>query len=85
MALILVFNKMKRIKWTYTHHLNSTSSIRRVKIGEYFGKIKHTYKHWDKPGAVQMAFVKFDDNEGYSKVPYDELEFIVKIKKKGGE
>jgi len=73
---------MKRIKWTYTHHLNKTSSIRRVKIGEYFGKVKHTYEYLNKIGATQMALVKFDGNEGYSKVPYEELEFLIPVKKK---
>ncbi len=69
-------SKSKRIRWTYTHHLNSRSRVRRTKKGFYFGKIKHTYKHWEKNDAEQMASVKFDDNEGYSIVPFNELVFI---------
>lgn len=67
---------MKRIKWEYTHHLNSKSQIQIVKEGEYFGKIKHTYRHWNKTGAKQMACVKFDGNKRVSFVPYEELKFV---------
>lgn len=48
--------------------------IRRKK-GIYFGKVKHTYRHWEKPNAVQMALVRFDGNEWSSRVPYNELRF----------
>lgn len=68
--------KKIKIQWQYTHHLNSTSSVERVKTGEYFGRVKHTAKHWDKLDSVQMAIVKFDGNEGYSRVPSGELNFI---------
>lgn len=63
------------IKWTYTHHLNSRSSIRKTKHGVYFGKIKHTARHWRNPYSQQMALVQFRGNKHYSKVPYNELVF----------
>ena len=64
----------KRIKWQYTHHLNKRSTIEIVKAGVYLGEIKHTYKHWQKRGAKQMACVQFDGNKGVSFVPFDELD-----------
>ena len=67
---------MKKIEWQYTHHLNSRSSVEKIKTGIYFGKIKHTYKHWEKIGAEQMAIVHFDGNKRSSKVPYNELKFL---------
>jgi len=62
------------ITWSYTHHLNSRSSVRRTKHGVYHSKIKHTARHWNKPGAVQMAHVKFSDNKRSTIVPFDELK-----------
>ncbi|MDD4924305.1 MAG: hypothetical protein PHF74_05670 [Dehalococcoidales bacterium] len=64
-----------RIKWIYWHSLNSKSKVQRVKEGEYYGKIKHTYKHWEKDGARQMACVHFDGNKHASFVPYNDLIF----------
>ena len=66
----------RRVRWTYLHWLNSISSLHRTKTGTYYGKIKHTYKHWKKAGAVQMACVQFDGNKHASIVPLVELEFI---------
>lgn len=70
--------KPKRIEWTYSHALNSVSRTPITKRGEYVGKIRHTYKHWQKFGAVQMATVRFDGNKRASIVPFDELRFISK-------
>jgi hypothetical protein len=66
----------KRVNWQYEHSLNSHSRVMRVKTGVYYGKIKHTVKHWRKNDAEQMACVKFDGNKQCSYVPYNELEFI---------
>lgn len=63
------------IEWQYDHFLNSTQSTKRVKTGIYFGKVKHTVKHWNKRGE-QMACVKFSGNKGHSIVPYAELKFL---------
>lgn len=68
--------KTKIVKWTYTHWLNSKSSTNITKTGEYFGKVKHTTRHWDKCGAQQMAYVQFKGNKRVSFVPLDELKFI---------
>ena len=67
----------ERIKWRYWHHNNGRKQPPRrvVKEGEYFGQIKHTYRHWNK-GRPQMALVHFDGNKYSSRVPYSELEFI---------
>lgn len=66
-----------RIKWRYKHHLNRVSCVDVIKMGEYYGKIKHTYKHWNKSGAEQMARVHFDGNKRSSVVPFNELEKII--------
>jgi len=66
----------KRVKWSYRHSLNSTSSTRITKTGTYYGKVKHTYKHWLKPGARQMAVVQFDGNKWSSHVPFNELREV---------
>jgi len=65
----------KRIRWQYTHHLNSTNTVQRVKKGKYFGLVKHTMRHWSKRYSDQMAVVKFDGNKRTSHVPYHELQF----------
>jgi hypothetical protein len=62
-----------RVKWTYTHHLNSRSSTRRTKTGTYYGLIRHTVKHWRKPNAEQLACVRFDGNKWTSRVPVSDL------------
>lgn len=67
---------MKKINWEYSHSLNSKSKVTKTKSGVFYGRINHTYKHWDKPGAVQLAVVRFDGNKRTSKVPYEELKFI---------
>jgi len=59
----------KRVKY----HSNKSG---RVKHGEYLGRIKHTVKHWDKMDSEQMAFVRFDGNKSWSKVPFESLEFL---------
>ena len=66
----------KIIRWQYTHHLNNRSSTQRTKEGEYFGKVKHTYKYWQDNTAKQMACVQFDGNKKCSFVPFEELYFI---------
>ena len=73
--------KARRIRWQYTHHLNYKSTVERMKVGEYFGKVKHTERHWRKPDADQMAVVLFDDNKRVSHVPYDELQFVKAVDK----
>ena len=74
-----------RIQWSYRHYTNSRSSFIMTREGEYFGKIKHTYKHWYKRGSKQMALVKFDLNKGASKVPFDELTFMPETVLPAGE
>jgi len=61
-----------RVLWQYTHS-TGRARFERVKAGEYLAKAKHTVKHWRKPGAVQMAYVKFDGNKRYSLVPLEDL------------
>ncbi len=63
-----------KISWVYKHHLNNKSSVWRKKNGIYIGKVKHTRRHFEKIGAVQMAVVKFNNNKNTSRVPFDELE-----------
>lgn len=66
----------KRIEWSYKHWLNGHAFTRRTKRGEYYGKIRHTIRHWNREDSVQMALVKFDGNKRSSKVPFDELTFL---------
>lgn len=61
-----------KIKWQYTHHLNSKSRVEKVKGGIFQGLTKHTARH---KGNHQMALVLFDTNKGCSSVPLDELYF----------
>lgn len=63
-----------RVKWQYTHYLNSTATVERVKTGEYYGKIKHTARY---KGTKQLCCVMFDGNKSASIVP---LEDLIKIK-----
>lgn len=63
-----------RAKWQYVHCMG-VSRIRRVKIGWYIRKCRHTSRHWGKPGAQQLAWVHWDGNKHDSKVPYSELIF----------
>lgn len=63
-----------RVRWGYNHCLG-VSWTWRVLIGTYLGKIRHTCKHWRKPGTVQLAVVHFDGNKRTSKVPFEELDF----------
>ncbi|MGR3292528.1 MAG: hypothetical protein ACUZ9M_00770 [Candidatus Scalindua sp.] len=63
---------MKRISWTYTHNLNSRSSVRRTKHGEYYGRVRHTVRYY----GPQLAVVQFDGNKRTSKIPFDELIFV---------
>jgi len=43
------------------------------KIGLYWGRCRHTSKHWRHPERVQMAWVHFDGNKNWSKVPFIDL------------
>lgn len=63
-----------RIKWSREYDTGFEYETV-TKLGDYYGKIKHTCKHWRKRESVQMAIVKFDSNKGYSRVPFDELVF----------
>lgn len=65
----------KRISWTYSHSLGR-SRVRLTKIGTFYGRVKHTVRHWRNPEAVQMAVVHFDHQRRSSRVPYDELTFL---------
>ena len=65
--------KFDRVKWQYTHSLNSRSKVERVKFGIYYGRCRHTSKHWRHRDRVQMAWVHFDGNKRWSKVPLDDL------------
>jgi hypothetical protein len=67
---------MKDIFYTYEHALNSTSRTTVKKKGIYFGKIKHTYKHWNKRDAEQMCIIKVEGNKGYSTVPLSAVKPI---------
>jgi len=70
--------KGDRCKWQFTHNLNSRSSIERVKVGVYWGKARHTSKHWRHYGSVQMGWVHFDGNKNQSQVPLEEIQKIIK-------
>lgn len=62
----------RKVEWTYQHCLRPGRHTPITKRGEYYGKVKHTYKHRGK----QMAVVKFEGNKRSSRVPYDELVFL---------
>jgi hypothetical protein len=59
-----------RISWQYIHHLNSRSSVEKIKYGVYFGKVKHTV-HWL---GKSLAIVQFDGNKRVSRIPIAELK-----------
>lgn len=61
-----------RISWSYRHHLNSNSSTVIEKRGIYICRTRHTYRY----RGDQMAYVHFDGNKGYSKVPLRELKSL---------
>jgi len=65
--------KGQRVSWFYDHHLNSRSVVRRRKMGVYWGRCRHTVKHWNKLGSEQMAWVHFDGNKRWSKIPLSEV------------
>lgn len=62
----------KKVEWIHAHCLRSGRYTQITKRGEYYGKIKHTYKH----RGPQMALVHFEGNKRPSKVPYYELVFL---------
>lgn len=63
------FSRGERVKWTYTHHLNSVRTTQITKVGEYLREVKPTRKNRTQP----LAYVKFDENRSVSRVPIDEL------------
>ena len=65
-----------KIIWKFTHGYGLLGNATRTKRGIYFGKVKHTKRHWTKYRAVQMALVQFDGNKKVSRVPFHELEFV---------
>jgi hypothetical protein len=62
----------QRIKYQYTHFLNTLSSTEIVKVGEYIGLIKHTARY----RRDQLALVHFDGTKGTSKVPLHKLSLL---------
>lgn len=62
------------VEWTYTHHLNSVSKVRRTKTGLYYRKVRHKSGYH----GPQLAVVRFDGNKNQSKVPYYQLVFLYK-------
>lgn len=65
--------KGDRILWQYTHATGSRTRFERVKSGVFMGVARHTSKHWRHNNAVQMAWVHFDGNKRWSKVPLEDL------------
>lgn len=65
----------RRVKWSYTHVFGK-SKVRKTKTGNYIRLIYHPRKFWLRHDSTQMAYVLFDGNKRYSRVPYHELEFI---------
>lgn len=63
-------NKGDRIKWQYTHHLNSKSTTQRVKKGVYVRQVKDGEFNW-----TIYALVHFDGNKNPSRVRMDELRY----------
>lgn len=61
-----------RVFWQYTHQ-NGRSRFQRVKEGSFKGTARHTSKHWRHYSSVQMAWVHFDHNKNWSKVPLEDL------------
>lgn len=60
-----------KVKWTYTHWLNSTSHTRKTKTGIFNGKVNHK-KILDYKNR-QLARVMFKGNKTMSTVPLEEL------------
>ena len=58
------------ISWAYIHHFNSKSRAKRMKHGEYVGKVKHTVRY----NGPQLAIVHFYGNKRTSKVPLFDIQ-----------
>lgn len=65
-----------RIKWQYTHFLNSKQSIQRVKEGIFIRLVKPRKEFAADWTANKFAIVKFDGNKTESKVLLSTIEFI---------
>lgn len=63
-----------RVEWIYEHSLNAISKTLIKKRGIYHSRARHTSKHWNKPGAKQMAYVLFEGNKRESLVALHELK-----------
>lgn len=66
--------KGDRVQWQYTHHLNSRSSVERIKVGtiiELTGDVKNV-----RHVSGSRAKVLFDGNKHPSKVPIKDLQPI---------
>jgi hypothetical protein len=62
-------NEETKIKWSYEHHLNSTSSVNRTKYGSVI-----KFPLWRD--GKRVAAVKFDGNKGLSYIPLEEMEIV---------
>lgn len=60
---------LKIVKWSYKHHLNSTSVVTITKRGVYYRAVE------SRQGMKKLAVVHFDGNKHDSRVPFDELVF----------
>lgn len=61
------------VLWQYTHHLNSRSSVERVKEGVLL-KITNTKKKYLSDWPSKIGVVKFNGNKTTSRVPIDALK-----------
>lgn len=58
-----------KIKWQYTHWLNSVSSIERIKHGIFIRLVNHRQGY----RGYKTAIVIFKGNKHFSRVPFSEL------------
>lgn len=61
------------ILYDYEHSLNGKSKTIITKHGVFIRKVKHPRKYWTIYHRKQMAVVKFNGNQGESRVRYDQL------------
>lgn len=78
------FQPGERVRWTYTHHLNSRSSIERSKDGEFLCmKLEKRYvTHGPYQRSTHLARVILDGNRWPSLVSIYQLEKIPPVEGK---
>lgn len=69
----------QRVRWQYTHHLNSRSSIEIAKHGTCIRQMRER-KGLQQPLHPEIVLVHFDGNKTLSKVKLAELEPLIESK-----